>query len=116
MGIPMDQYNFEWMEQVWVSTTIWLFNITINHGYNLYKWRFLAGKIIYTTWYCPLLRFLVPFPRAPLAPLVRIPPDVVPDHQIHALCAIVDTDFSGTVDIEDGAGDRGGVLSLIKGM
>ena len=26
---------------------------------------------------------------------------MVPDHQIHALCAIVDTDFSGTVDIEE---------------
>lgn len=31
----------------------------------------------------------------------RIPPTMVPDHQIHALCAIVDTDFSGTVDIEE---------------
>eukprot|EP00913_Durusdinium_trenchii_P000454 g414.t1 len=41
--------------------------------------------------------------KAALRRVLRIPPSAVPDHQIHAFCAIVDTDFSGTVDIQDGA-------------
>ena len=31
---------------------------------------------------------------------LRIPPSVVPDYQIQSFCAIMDTDFSGAVDIE----------------
>ncbi|CAK9116633.1 unnamed protein product [Durusdinium trenchii] len=46
--------------------------------------------------------------KAALRRVLRIPPSAVPDHQIHAFCAIVDTDFSGTVDIQE-------LVSFIQG-
>ena len=39
--------------------------------------------------------------KAALRRVLRIPATVVPDHQIEGFCAIVDTDFSGTVDIQE---------------
>eukprot|EP00931_Biecheleriopsis_adriatica_P009315 TRINITY_DN110394_c0_g1_i1.p1 TRINITY_DN110394_c0_g1~~TRINITY_DN110394_c0_g1_i1.p1 ORF type:complete len:212 (-),score=57.57 TRINITY_DN110394_c0_g1_i1:68-703(-) len=32
---------------------------------------------------------------------LKISPKLVPDHEIHAFCALVDTDYSGTVSIEE---------------
>ncbi|CAE7607847.1 unnamed protein product [Symbiodinium sp. CCMP2456] len=39
--------------------------------------------------------------KAALRRVLRIPPTVVPDYQIQSFCAIMDTDFSGAVDIEE---------------
>ncbi|CAE7445487.1 unnamed protein product [Symbiodinium natans] len=39
--------------------------------------------------------------KAALRRVLRIPPSVVPDYQIQSFCAIMDTDFSGAVDIEE---------------
>ena len=43
---------------------------------------------------CAMLEFLK------IGAALRIPPSVVPDYQIQSFCAIMDTDFSGAVDIE----------------
>mmetsp|Transcript_60063 Transcript_60063/g.108029 ORF Transcript_60063/g.108029 Transcript_60063/m.108029 type:complete len:211 (+) Transcript_60063:47-679(+) len=39
--------------------------------------------------------------KAALRRVLRIPPSMVPDYQIQSFCAIIDTDFSGAVDIEE---------------